>query len=237
MKTMVSSIIGTLLVVCVALWVGSYFGVLQFWPAEAAAEGRLKKRALDIFEKKETGVDAVADFEAAARLHKQAKQELVKHRGLIDGQETSGQQSSSQTTLSTPSPSATSLGSGKWQVVLPGNLEYHSVIPISVGQTAYFLGWAGEVKLNPQEIFTNPPSGRYPTDKVTMAGQKAWVRPSAYTGALLAKVSGQDYAEVGGRAGNSFKATRDGEIVLSVNCLADEHYFGSGSYTGTVEVR
>ena len=139
--------------------------------------------------------------------------------------------------LPTPSPSVTPLGTGKWQVVFPANLEHRTGIKVSAGQTVTFTGWVGEVKLNPQEIFTNPPTGRYDVSTMTYAVRKPFVHNTAFTGTLLAKVGGQGYADVGGRVGNSFRATADGEVILSVNCLADERNFASGSFTGTIEVR
>jgi hypothetical protein len=139
--------------------------------------------------------------------------------------------------LPTPSPNVTPLGANRWEVVLPADTEYHTGIKVFANQNVVFSGWMGEVKLDPKEIYVNPPSGAYPTDMVKLTFPEPWVNSQAWTGALLARVSGEDYADIGGRVSNFFQAVEDGEVVLSINCLAGERHNASGSFRGIIEVQ
>jgi hypothetical protein len=144
--------------------------------------------------------------------------------------------------LPIPAPSARSLGANKWEVVLPANLEYATGIKVSAGQNVVFSGWTGRVKLDPKEIYISPATGYEPADKVKLTFPEPWVKPDAWSSALLARVIGQDYAEVGGRingnfVNNSFRAVSDGEVTLSVNCLINERHNANGSFSGIIEVQ
>jgi hypothetical protein len=139
--------------------------------------------------------------------------------------------------LPIPAASVISAGMNKWEVVLPGNLEYHTGIKVSTHQNVVFSGWTGEVKLDPRETYINPPSGAFPADKVKLTFAEPWVKFDSWTAALLARVMGQDYADVGGRVSSEFQTVTDGEVILSINCLAGERNMASGSFHGTIEVR
>lgn len=71
------------LAIAALLWLGSEFGILRLWPAEAAADARLKKRALDAFTDQQEKVDSTSSFDEAARLNKEAKEELARKQNLV----------------------------------------------------------------------------------------------------------------------------------------------------------
>jgi hypothetical protein len=242
------------LAIAALLWLGSEFGILQFRPVEVAADGRLNKRAVDAFEDQQVNVDATSNFDEAARLNKEAKEELARKRALISSTPPPPPQQSAQmpvvatppppsptekgVRLPTPLPSVKLLGDNKWEVVLPADLEYHTGIRPSDTQKAVFSGWVGEVKLDPQETFVNRSGGSFATNRAGLVFSEPFVSFQAWVGALLARQANQDtYTDVGGRENNSLLAVGDSEIVLSINCLAGERHNASGGYRGIIEVQ
>ncbi len=76
--------IGKCVVILCAIGFGLwYFGWNRWWFIETAAESRLEGRAINIFSDKEDVVDETSDFEKAARIHHEAKNELSHNRELI----------------------------------------------------------------------------------------------------------------------------------------------------------
>lgn len=139
--------------------------------------------------------------------------------------------------LITPAPSVSPTGANKWEVTLPANLEYHTGIRVSAGQFVGFSDWVGSVKLDPRETYVNPPTGVISVDQVKLTFPEPWVNPQGWTGALLARIGGKNYADVSGRVTSSFQAEEDGEIILSINCLAGERHNATGSFHGAIEVQ
>jgi hypothetical protein len=143
--------------------------------------------------------------------------------------------------LPTPEHSITNLAEGKWRVVLPGNEEYFTGIKILKGQTLIISEREGKVKLNKDEIYLNNPQGTIEVSKLGFgsATPKPFVSSTAWVGALLCRLGpDSQHFDVGGRNGSMFTvAEGNGELLLSVNTLADEKYNASGAYTFTVEVK
>jgi hypothetical protein len=166
---------------------------------------------------------------AAQGLHKEASSQVSANAPVIN----------QGASLPTPPHSVTILGPDKWKVTVPADEEFHTGITVSQGQRITFSDWAGQVKLDPMESFTNTTRGAYPTDKVKPKFPEAWFNPESWTGALLARLGTDNstYLDVGGRGDSSFEAKEDGEILLSINCLVNERMHASGAYEVTIEVQ
>ncbi len=224
--------------------------------ADAAEDFRIKMEKLR-HQRRQNPAITTLQFDADALA---AKQELVKSQNaansLLDSEPPQMQPPPQQSALPAPMPTpsaptipgtqVTSIGANKWEVTFPANLEFRTDIPIPINQKAVFSGWTGAVKLNPGDSYTSPPSGGFPTEKMkfkTPTGEiqilprEFWVQPEAWTGALLARVDGQDYTDVGSRVSNSFLAVTAGKVILSVNCLKDERNNATGILHGIIEVQ
>jgi hypothetical protein len=127
---------------------------------------------------------------------------------------------------------------GTWRIVLPANIELFTRLKVRQGQTITFSDRRGTVKLDPQEIYLNHPQGSFPISSVKLTFPEPFINPGAWTGALLARVGvDQSYIDVGGKAGDSFTAQNDGELLLSINCLVNERGNATGGYSAHVSIQ